>query len=261
MDKRSSAFLDRLMLTFAPRTTLAGVWKTLGFVGGIIALNQLVEVGLLGTSDFDPLQEAMMIVLLATPLVALVCLATGRQLRLMKQLARLAATDQLTQVANRRAFFDKAASRLSAGSGTLMIADIDHFKSVNDQYGHAVGDMCLKAFAELLTEAVAGNGVVGRLGGEEFAIFLPGEDVSVYTDVSARICDGLFLHDQGRRVTVSGGLVTLKAGFQLIDGLAQADEALYRAKGEGRGRMLRYPDMSTVVESPFVQRQFRDKAG
>jgi PleD family two-component response regulator len=98
-----------------------------------------------------------------------------RLLRLQSELIRLASTDPLTRVFNRRAFFEQAEQvrRRSAKLAAIMF-DVDHFKQINDSFGHGVGDQVLGGIGH---EASSRGGIVGRLGGEEFAILLEGEDV------------------------------------------------------------------------------------
>src|SRR4029079_9349840 len=96
----------------------------------------------------------------------------------LRQAEKLAALDPLTSVANRRPFEQFISSEIerSRARGTplcLIMADIDHFKKVNDKHGHSAGDKVLKAFADLLTKSVRGGDLVARYGGEEFAVVLP----------------------------------------------------------------------------------------
>jgi diguanylate cyclase (GGDEF)-like protein len=146
---------------------------------------------------------------------------------------------------NRRGF-DLSAQRLldqCAQTGcpvTLVLADLDHFKSINDRYGHAVGDRVIATFADKLQAAASGvRGVAGRIGGEEFAVLLPWADLAA-ARLLAEAVRVLFSSGDmvgfppGLRVTASFG-VTGRAGAEHLDALMlRADEALYKAKQNGR---------------------------
>jgi len=176
--------------------------------------------------------------------------------RLEHELRLLATTDALTGLNNRRAFLDKAEAllehcrRYSHACGALMI-DIDHFKTVNDRHGHQVGDEALRATGQAIQSVLRDADVVGRLGGEEFAVLLPNAHLQGTLDTSERIReaiaaitlplpDGKTLH-----LTASLGVASFQPPAQtLTQLLAQADQALYRAKVQGRNRAVRYlPEM------------------
>ena len=130
---------------------------------------------------------------------------------------------------------------------TLLLADLDHFKAINDTFGHAAGDLVLRAFGGLLTGRLRGSDHVGRLGGEEFLMVLPETPAAMALNVAEKLRRALedeCLEYQGRplRVTCSLGLAELTAAD--LDGgdlLARADAALYRAKAEGRNRSVLAP--------------------
>lgn len=156
---------------------------------------------------------------------------------------RIAAeTDALTGVANRRAFVDRAGGRLAAGPATLLLFDLDHFKAINDAYGHSVGDAVLAAFCHATLPMLPRRAVFGRLGGEEFACLLP----ETGTASAARIAEGV--RDAiGRiappdypelRISVSVGIAVTNRGGSLDDLLRRADAALYGAKRAGRDRVV-----------------------
>ncbi|WP_167102124.1 sensor domain-containing diguanylate cyclase [Mycobacterium sp. DL592] len=157
------------------------------------------------------------------------------------ELKRLAVTDALTGVWNRRHGEElfNAELRDAHQSGlplTLLMLDIDHFKSINDRYGHQAGDRVLIEVSRLLQANLPGTDVVSRWGGEEFVILLRGADMDdslpTAEKIRAQIADTVFA-DVGP-VTVSIGVAELKKGEQLDSWLGRADEALYRAKRSGR---------------------------
>lgn len=165
--------------------------------------------------------------------------------------SRLATTDPLTGVFNRRTFIELAEQELarSRRAGTplsLMMLDLDHFKRVNDSYGHLTGDEVLVSFTRLIKDCVRRGDLIVRYGGEEFCVLLPGTSLSAATALADRIraaTASSALTAKPFKVTVSIGL-TAHAGNAVIalgDLLARADAALYRAKDEGRDRVVALP--------------------
>ena len=129
---------------------------------------------------------------------------------------------------------------------SLMMLDIDFFKRVNDEHGHHTGDRVLQEIAHLCSEAVRSVDIVGRLGGEEFAVFLPETGVDASMEAAERLRQRIesstLLSDEGAAVhlTVSIGVVTRKNHQVTLDQLLNlADHALYRAKQSGRNRVCR----------------------
>ena len=121
----------------------------------------------------------------------------------------------------------------------LVIADLDHFKSINDSFGHASGDRVIETFAGFLREAAAEHHVAGRIGGEEFAIILPGTNLAAARLFAegARSAFGALPIDclpANHRCTASFGVAELHPAEDFSDLLRRADEALYQAKGSGR---------------------------
>ncbi|MBS0245300.1 MAG: GGDEF domain-containing protein [Proteobacteria bacterium] len=161
---------------------------------------------------------------------------------------KAATTDSLTGLLNRGAFLD-AASKLRATHSargepvTLLMFDLDKFKSINDRYGHAVGDSALKVFARVLQESTRASDLVGRLGGEEFVAMVPEamEDACIVAErlrVNFQEA-GVVIDDMAVGATVSSGLATTYRAEATIDSLLlRADEALYRAKNGGRNRFI-----------------------
>jgi diguanylate cyclase (GGDEF)-like protein len=163
---------------------------------------------------------------------------------MQNQLVSLASTDPLTQVHNRRAFFERAAElmrRARDGHSSLsaIMMDIDHFKGVNDTYGHQMGDVVLRDVAQ---EAAKIGSTTGRLGGEEFALLQEQtvtDTVQTAELIRSRIAHLEFLHaSKTFRVTCSMGVSELKAGDSIDELLSRADAALYQAKALGRNRVV-----------------------
>ncbi|WP_435169070.1 PAS domain S-box protein [Falsirhodobacter sp. 1013] len=155
--------------------------------------------------------------------------------------------DELTGLANRRLFQEQIGKALEecAAAGCLvglLAMDVDHFKQINDRFGHDVGDVCLKGFAERLRQVVGDRGQIARLGGDEFAVVLP--DVRSERDISAlakaivdRMYEPLFLHDDVLDCHTSIGGAITKPGLAVTpeELRKQADLALYASKAAGRG--------------------------
>jgi two-component system, cell cycle response regulator len=170
--------------------------------------------------------------------------AAERVAAMQQELVRLATTDSLTGVLNRRAFFERAREACShAAAGTPLSAilfDIDHFKRVNDLYGHDVGDRALCAVAH---EAAGENPFVGRMGGEEFAMLLEGQGRDDALALAERLRGKMaaLQFDTSRgtlALTSSFGMSTFEAGDTIELLLKRADVALYAAKTGGRNRVV-----------------------
>jgi diguanylate cyclase (GGDEF)-like protein len=163
-------------------------------------------------------------------------------------LIRLATTDSLTGVANRRHFIEQLEMELAhvirfGRPAAFLMVDIDHFKSVNDTYGHATGDAVLRHFTELAKQRLRRVDLLGRLGGEEFGILLPGTDSTgavlfaerfrrYVADTPAQSGDGPI------PFTISIGIAMFNSRDVAADSImARADMALYRAKAHGRNRV------------------------
>jgi len=162
------------------------------------------------------------------------------------QLETLVSIDSLTGLYNRRAFqtlVDKELSRAKRHvlPVTLAIIDIDHFKSINDTYGHTVGDDVLRQIAEELTANMRNEDVICRWGGEEFVILMIKTTTDLCFEHLDRVRDKISKLDFGpvKKVTFSTGLATLTENEEFKDWLHRADEALYKAKDTGRNRIVK----------------------
>ncbi len=167
-----------------------------------------------------------------------------------QQMEFLAMHDSLTGLLNRRAIQEHAEAELKRAARasslvSVLLIDLDHFKSVNDCYGHAVGDQALRMFAEILLECIRSYDQAGRWGGEEFLCVLPGttlNDARVVAErVRVAVADATLPLPEGSdlKMTVSIGVACASgaSGMIVLDKLIQAaDSAMYRAKDEGRNR-------------------------
>ncbi|MFZ5484446.1 MAG: diguanylate cyclase [Pseudomonadota bacterium] len=164
------------------------------------------------------------------------------------RLIELASTDALTGLANRRHFLELLAQELLRvkrfeHAVTLLMIDIDHFKQVNDQHGHAAGDQVLRGFADAVRSTLRQTDVAGRLGGEEFAVMLPHTNLEAGVAFAERLRQRLteqqlLAERPDFRITVSVGATRLEPADDHPDAsLARADQGLYRAKASGRDRI------------------------
>jgi len=168
-----------------------------------------------------------------------------------ERLARLATIDELTGLANSRLFRQRMSEcacmcQREGRPLSLLLVDMDHFKSINDTYGHQVGDLALKTAAEVIRSTVRRYDVAARVGGEEFALLLPETGTEEAANAARRL---LCAFSQASVMIRDGQKVALSASIGVAGGVPShedstgdifmdADKALYRAKAEGRGRMV-----------------------
>jgi diguanylate cyclase (GGDEF)-like protein/PAS domain S-box-containing protein len=173
-----------------------------------------------------------------------------KRIELEQEMKLLATTDALTGANNRHQFFSLGAVEVQRSKRydlplTVIMLDIDYFKSINDTYGHAAGDQVLKTLSASVSTLLRGPDIFGRLGGEEFAVILPQTDIGEGTAVAERLRStlaGLAVEVGAETVafTVSMGVTQVRAGDQTVEEvLNRADEALYKAKRMGRNRVVR----------------------
>jgi diguanylate cyclase (GGDEF)-like protein len=168
----------------------------------------------------------------------------------LEKLRALAVTDALTGLYNRRYFWDALerefiAARRKPSVLSVILIDLDHFKHVNDEWGHEAGDRVLQAASDLLRSHIRGSDIAVRYGGEEFAVLLPGTGVAVAEERAEELrreMEALQIDYNGTRIriTLSAGVAESTAAAE--DGrdlMKRADEALYTAKAAGRNRVVR----------------------
>ena len=262
-------------------------WKTTGgrgawLVVGALGFQTLVfalRIGLVGISSWvgaELMQSSAVQTLTFMSTFAVVLVASMGFVFMARDRAdednrRLAAVDSLTGVANRRAVIaaldrDVARSIRTHEPMALMMVDIDHFKNVNDRYGHPVGDKVLCSVVEVLRERVRSQDLVGRYGGEEFMVLLPDTTAKGGYLLAQQLCEAvqaLRLEHEGQPipVTVSIGVYggRLQPGDHWDMLISAADRALYEAKDRGRNRVevveaLRRPaSLVTANSGPETQ--------
>lgn len=180
---------------------------------------------------------AIFIVDHVTTIVLTMCILGLEAERAHAKLARTARTDPLTGLLNREGLAFEA--RGAVRDGGVIVADLDHFKSINDRFGHAGGDEVLREFARRVRSIVPAGAHLARLGGEEFGILLPGYDRNAAAFVAERLRRevggaGAAWKDTTIPFTVSAGVAVLDDAQTLEAAIEQADGALYRAKVDGR---------------------------
>jgi len=190
--------------------------------------------------------------------------AAERLAAMHRDLMRLASLDPLTGIFNRRAFFERAQTALAqrqTDGGTLaaIMLDIDHFKRVNDVYGHATGDRVIREVANLLASK---GEIIGRLGGEEFAMLLPGRDLAGGKEAAEQLRQQLMAvrlpeGDKTVTFTSSFGVSEWQPGESVDDMLRRADMALYAAKGAGRNCVMVAGDALAVKDYEGADRPVR----
>ena len=216
------------------------------FAGVFICLvATVVKVMLAGFARVEFAVLVQLTLITCAPIFAVIFGVVTYLDRLQERLSMLALTDPLTKLPNRRAFLDwtyRVMSRVGGRDlGVLMLVDADRFKHVNDNWGHPVGDLCLQKIAERLSQELRPCDAIGRMGGEEFAVFLPGVSMKEAVEIGARLCQPIRIEPEappGRiSLTMSIGAALVQRGDSLDDVLARADKALYRAKANGRARV------------------------
>jgi diguanylate cyclase (GGDEF)-like protein len=171
------------------------------------------------------------------------------------RLAKSAATDELTGIANRRHFLSEVERelqrlRLDGQTASAIMIDIDHFKLVNDNLGHDAGDKVLREIIEPISQAIRPRDLFGRMGGEEFLIFLSGADYDMSNAVAERIRSAIEslkvdYREHELNVTLSLGVAQWDGNSHLDELFYQADKALYQAKNKGRNRVFNFANIES----------------
>lgn len=222
-------------------------------VRGVVSLQAALSHGAAGTPGMNTIFLALGALVMPAMTMGAVLMIHGA---IVDRLEAVANRDYLTGVLSRKAFEEGAARvlALAQSSGmpvTLLILDVDHFKLVNDTHGHAAGDAVLVAFTAALARQVRSGDLVGRLGGEEFAVLLPGAPHHEAEPIAERIraaaaSQPVDWRGIAIRYTVSGGLASWQKGEDVAALAARADTALYVAKLAGRNRMRSHEGMAAA---------------
>ena len=213
----------------------------LNFSGEVLTINNFWSSTFLAVLNFS-------VALISLSLA--VALFVGFGMDIIAEYRIKSDTDVLSNLYNRRGFEEAAVVHVNKASDsgmpvTLIIADLDQFKQVNDTYGHGIGDRVIRNFATILKTACRPNDIIGRIGGEEFCVLLP----SATQEMGVLVADGIrtsiagFTHLENDEaellMTASFGVAELRPGETYLSLFRRADGALYRAKEQGRDRVCR----------------------
>jgi diguanylate cyclase (GGDEF)-like protein len=194
--------------------------------------------------------QAMALALAALLAVVLAAVA-WRHHGTSRRMRELALTDELTGLPNRRCVLERLAAQVGRTDArcAVLIADLDHFKSINDRHGHLVGDEVLRAVATALRDSARDPVLLGRLGGEEFVAVLPDATPAAARQFGERLREAVAAIDlsvwlPGRVLTISVGATVSQPGDDVGRMLQRADDALYAAKEAGRDRTVVAPSIS-----------------
>ncbi|MBT1444599.1 GGDEF domain-containing protein [Shewanella sp. JM162201] len=220
---------------------------------------QLIENQQLREKEMEILKEnkllQLTIIVMSIIILVIVSAFAFKQAQRSRMMERLAHTDHLTQLANRRHTYHKGESLFNDASAnnplSVIIFDADHFKAINDFFGHEVGDKALMALAKCSSSQMRRQDLVGRVGGEEFLALLPGTTLTQAMEIAERLRSHVELAELGDiapelTLSISAGVASLDTqndkNFSSL--LNRADHALYRAKNKGRNRVEADPHHS-----------------
>lgn len=225
------------------RTT--GVVTAISVAFSVVLTNVIMETFSAGAGLTGLVVAIVMPIVLGGPMVLILTLKHEQLRHANHQLEQIATTDWLTGCRTRGAFTRQVADHLErhpSTGGALLVADADNFKSVNDRFGHDVGDQALLLIADAIRAATAGSAIVGRLGGEEFGIFLAGTDPDVADRLAEHIrrtVAAIAFAPEGNAwplsVSIGGANYCAPTPFSVLYRLA--DQRLYHAKQTGRDRV------------------------
>lgn len=195
---------------------------------------------------------------IATAIILYTFIALERQRRtLNEKLQRLAGEDPLTRLLNKRKFYEIIEKKIKTSGSHHYIAmlDLDHFKKLNDTYGHVIGDDVLLKVGKILKKYELDNLKIGRYGGEEFILYISGESLQkaqqIMEKIRTEIEETCFMLEQGKsiRITVSIGLAHVETNCHILHSVNEADKYLYLAKKNGRNRVITAREASILKSS------------
>jgi diguanylate cyclase len=229
------------------------LWTIFGTLGCVIAALYVDSFNFPMLNDEARTRAIFVDILLPTVLAAPLILFFTSKLRELaiahQQMSVLATTDNLTEALNRGAFtmlvdtyLRDARAQEKSLRGALLVVDVDHFKVINDSYGHPRGDEALKIIVAAMRGVLRGADIMGRLGGEEFGVFLPGASAAQAESVAERIRVSVNVADfrpdgESRPLSVSVGGATFERRVDYVELFKIADRKLYDAKQKGRNRV------------------------
>ena len=245
-------------MTWLSLRDAAMVWSAGAAATGAVLYWSGSRIGAATASPGALLLSALYFALVLGRLLAVSVQANGMRRRLAESRRRLAETlaqieqlahyDELTKAYNRRSLMtrleqERSRAERTGTAFTVALFDLDHFKQVNDGYGHAAGDLVLKGFVEMVHATMRQTDVFGRFGGEEFLLILTATPPAFSMNTLSRIQQAIEARDweaiaSGVKITVSAGAAGHQAGESMAELLGRADAALYQAKNAGRNRAV-----------------------
>ncbi|MCK0095720.1 GGDEF domain-containing protein [Yoonia sp. F2084L] len=244
--------MEKFVRVTAPLNALDFTFKLFVLVGISGLLNHardMIQNGIFGGGAF--LGNLMDASFTAFPMCAFALMLIGHLNFLQKRLYLQATQDALTGLHNRRWFMEKTSERMGQEQA-VFIVDVDHFKDINDTFGHDVGDRCLQQIAAHLRSKIRKIDYCARIGGEEFAMVVHDANDDRIRDIAKQISEGFWFDigdGQTRHVTTSVGVVLGLDGQSRQEALRRADQAVYRAKAQGRAGYVIAP-WATQVSNP-----------
>ena len=244
--------MHKVLRILTPRSRKDALWKCVVFTALLTLWNLVFTWRIQGHTQIDLTELMFSSIVVGGPFAALFVFTSWQQFAELRETRRQARLDALSGVLNRQTFIEQLNHAvLRARRGLLLLIDADHFKSVNDRFGHATGDRCISAIGHRLSWHLREEDIVGRIGGEEFAVFLPDVTVEHGRMVAERLGQPVSCSDAGRvehlTVTLSIGAVWTTPESDCDAQLAQADDALYQAKTAGRARMIFADDGQEIL--------------
>lgn len=196
-----------------------------------------------------------------TVIISIACvfiLLYFRKLMVRNKLIKLASIDSLTELANRGSLFEYGQKLTKEFKNepydfSILLLDLDHFKIINDTFGHQVGDQILIVIADLINETMRSRDVLARLGGDEFVALLPFADGNKAKAIAMRISEKIMQHNFSsvgcnNKITLSIGVASMAEGSNFDDLLHRADLAMYQAKNQGRNKVVSYQNIASMQE-------------
>lgn len=228
----------------------------LGSIRVVVAAMILAEVSVFILYSFlEPenlvrrlLVTAVVSFVVATPITYYILEQKRKLAKLSRELAYMASIDQMSGLLNRTSFIHAIRENLhtpkgAATDGSFLFVDIDNFKSLNDRFGHSIGDDAIRSVAEVIKSHCENGNVAGRIGGEEFGLFLPKANkklaLSIAENLRRQVRKIVVRRDEKQeRLSVSIGVSIHKAGQTISTFVQNADEAMYQAKAAGRNKVM-----------------------
>jgi diguanylate cyclase (GGDEF)-like protein len=233
------------------------IWKSVAMTLAVVAVSQIVSFSVRYSSGqpftlFVFVMNSILPLMTALPGSLFIFAQNARLKRALddlsaahEQLHRRATVDGMTGLLNRETFLERLReNRRTARDGALLLVDADHFKAINDRFGHAAGDLALGMIADVLRPQGLSSNLVGRIGGEEFAVYLPGTAMTSAVELAEgyrkQIERAEFKPDgqASHPLSVSIGVSPVRPDIRVSQSMREADQNLYAAKGRGRNRVV-----------------------